>query len=188
MNNVSDSQAKPWYKEFWAWFVFAPLIFIMGVCTVLLTVAYSLKDDVVSDDYYKKGRMINHSFAAERKAKELGLVAEIVINEAEGKIRVNLSGKERVFAPLIQLTFSHPMESGLDQSFELPMLPGASQPAVFETDIDELYTGRRYIRLSYFVDGPASMRTSAEPDPQVESWRIVGEAVITSSAKIDLAP
>lgn len=197
MNNVSDQQAKPWYKEFWAWFVFAPLIFIVGVCGVLVTVAYSLKDDVVTDDYYKKGRMINNTFAAERAAADLGLTAEVSFSAQASEVSdepqaalvtVELTGNEPIYAPVIQLVLSHPMESGLDQSFALTLKPGFSQPSVYQAEVGRLLLGRRYVRLSYYVDGPAEMRTADDPDPKMEAWRLVGEAVIANDLSISLTP
>lgn len=190
MSSVSKEQGegKPWYKEFWGWFVFAPLIFIACVCSVLLTVAYSLKDDVVTDDYYKKGRMINNTFAASRAASEMGLTALVNVDETGHQISVTLNAIEPVFAPVVQLVFSHPMESGLDQHFQLMREAGNAQSSVYNVVSDKPVSGRRYVQLSYFVDAPKAMRTASDPDPKIEAWRLVGELTIESNTSVTLTP
>ncbi|ABD81677.1 FixH family protein [Saccharophagus degradans] len=190
MSNMNNAQTegKPWYKEFWGWFVFAPLIFIACVCSVLLTVAYSLKDDVVTDDYYKKGRMINNTFAATRAAQDLGLTAMVAIDATAENITVSLNATSPVFAPEITLIFSHPMESGLDKKYKLVRQPGSNETAVYTAATEAPIKGRHYLQLSYYVDAPKAMRTEEDPDPKVEAWRVVGELDVSANATVTLTP
>ena len=71
--NPTDEQILPWYRQFWFWFVFGPLIFIIVLCMFTVTMAFHFADDVVTDNYYKSGLMINQTLKQDELAKALGL-------------------------------------------------------------------------------------------------------------------
>ena len=55
---------RPWYKEFWPWFLIAVPIITLIMGGVLLKLAISTEDSLVVDDYYKEGKAINARFGA----------------------------------------------------------------------------------------------------------------------------
>ena len=66
-----------WYRQWWLWFVVAiPLIGVISG-TSLVIIASSGHDALVVDDYYKKGKAINLSFARQERAVALGLRFEL---------------------------------------------------------------------------------------------------------------
>ena len=59
---------KPWYRQFWPWFLIAlPAISVVaGLST--LTIAVLNQDSLVRDDWYKDGKAINQSLARDDAA------------------------------------------------------------------------------------------------------------------------
>ncbi|HAS4590936.1 TPA: hypothetical protein I6878_003406, partial [Vibrio cholerae] len=68
---------KPWYKQFWPWFlIILPLtVVIWTVVTVIVFANNSVS--LVTEDYYKKGKGINIDLTKINVAKELGLNATV---------------------------------------------------------------------------------------------------------------
>lgn len=66
-----------WYQEPWAWFVIAIPLGTIVVCAVLMTIATTTSDGLVTDDYYKRGLQINKALDREARATELGLVLDV---------------------------------------------------------------------------------------------------------------
>ena len=81
----------PGYRQFWFWFVFGPLLFIVVLCGILVFIAFKYSDDVVTDNYYKVGRMINQTLEQDEKAAELGLLANVKIDQLTGDVIVSIT-------------------------------------------------------------------------------------------------
>jgi len=86
MIDTNNTEQK-WYREFWAWFVFAPLIIVVLVSAVTVTLAFTGADVVVKGDYEKDGRMLKEDFsdtsqALSRNSKE-SPTASPSVNTAE---------------------------------------------------------------------------------------------------------
>lgn len=85
-DDATDESLKPWYRQFWFWFVFSPLIYIMIMCSVTVTIALKGADDVIIDNYYKEGRMINQTLEQDKQAAALGLGGELRFDRTTGEI------------------------------------------------------------------------------------------------------
>jgi|GEM_PF-3318924 len=194
--------SNPWYKEFWAWFIFTPLVAIMGVMSVLIYFAYSAKDDVVTDNYQKKGRMLEASFDAQNFAKELGLVGLLTsINKTTYLI---LGAQQAVFAPSVAMYVEHPFKQDLDTTVAFTLLSDTqssqtlfekslellkqqvnyTQYYIYQLQSDTVLTGKRYLRASYFTSSP----TTQETTDALEVWRISGETHFNQSSFTFLTP
>mgnify|MGYP001619987624 FL=1 len=68
MIDQTAEKILPWYRQFWFWFVFGPLLFIIVLCGIFVFIAFKNSDDVVTDNYYKVGRMINQTLSQDEKA------------------------------------------------------------------------------------------------------------------------
>ena len=115
MNNQS-SDIKPWYKQFWPWFLISlPLsAVIAGIATILI--AMHEPDGVVVDDYYKKGLAINKTLNSEKMAQQLNIaVAGEIINDT---IRLTLTGNIPVPEEL-SIQFIHPTKPNNDKNWTL---------------------------------------------------------------------
>lgn len=111
---------KPYYREFWFWGVMTPLIAVMFVVAALLTAALYGADDVVVDNYYKQGRLINQSFAQDARATELELDADLAFSMDSGEVFLELSAAEGFSAPAqLLLVMDHPVSADLDQHLVL---------------------------------------------------------------------
>ncbi len=118
----------PWYREFWFWFVFGPLIFIIVLCAFTVTIALKGADDVVVDNYYKEGQMINQVLEQDTRAQALGLTADLRFDIATGEVllSVNNAPEDTQLMPEQMLLFmAHPVKAALDQQVQLKRIaPG----------------------------------------------------------------
>ncbi|MGF1755655.1 FixH family protein, partial [Vibrio makurazakiensis] len=96
---------KPWYKQFWPWFLIAlPLTVVVWT---LITVTLFTQNSVhlVTEDYYKKGKGINIDISKINVAKELGLSATIKSDDAS--ITLKLDKGELPHYPALKAMFVH---------------------------------------------------------------------------------
>ncbi|QLG87857.1 FixH family protein [Chitinibacter bivalviorum] len=113
--------AKPWYKHphVWLLITFPALAIIGGIYMAYL--AYTNKDGLVSDNYYKDGQKINERIALDQKTAAQGITAQLLLGDDQQSIRVILN--QAVEGELI-LKIAHPTRDGFDQTIELePQAP-----------------------------------------------------------------
>jgi uncharacterized protein len=108
----------PWYRQFWFWFVFGPLIFIIVLCMFTVSIAYHFSDDVVTDNYYKDGVMINKVLQQDQRAAALGLVAVVKFDKLTGEILISIDGVKNLPKQLL-LFMDNPVKKDKDQQFLL---------------------------------------------------------------------
>jgi uncharacterized protein len=111
--NQTEEKILPWYRQFWFWFVFGPLIFIILLCAVTVTIAFRYSDDVVTDNYYKSGVMINQTLQQDERAAQLGLKAAIKFDQATGEVLAQLQGND--LPKQLMLYLDNPVKSDKDQ-------------------------------------------------------------------------
>lgn len=111
---------KPWYRQFWPWFLIAlPATAVVAGLTTL-TIAILNQDSLVQDDWYKDGKAINQSFARDNLATSLALTADLRLDDVTGEVQVRVSGKNGFLPPAsLMLVFSHPTQAHLDQTVAL---------------------------------------------------------------------
>lgn len=173
MNEQSSSAVAPWYRQSWAWFVLSPLILIVFVCGVLLTVAYKQADDVVIDNYYKEGRMINQRIEEDRQAREIGLGAELRFDMTSAEVLLTLVANEGAELPdTVILHLDHPIEADFDLEIELLSIA----PGRYRADLDQRLAHRWYVRLM-----PKVTADNAE-----NFWRLMGEINLANSDHVKL--
>ena len=156
---------RPWYKQFWPWFLLA--LPATAVTASLYTVYLAATNPValVVDDYAKIGLATQKMFEREQRARDLALTASLEVGPGEApQLAVALTGRLDP-PPVLVLTLSHPTVPALDQRVDL--LPR-----------DGRYTGtlpRRQPR--YYL----------QLEPADRSWRLDGE-MHSNSTRITLAP
>ncbi|UTT84771.1 FixH family protein [Vibrio pelagius] len=96
---------KPWYKQFWPWFLIAlpATVVIWTILTVIVFTQNSV--DLVTEDYYKKGKGINVDISKVNVAKELDLSADI--SERGESIIISLDKGKLQHFPAISAMFVH---------------------------------------------------------------------------------
>lgn len=114
------STEKPWYRQFWPWFIMALPAASVIAGLGLVFVAINGQDSLVRDDWYKDGKSINLDMARDTRAKALGLSADIHIDTVTGDIHVLLQSKPHTIQPA-QLTLGifHATLGRLDQTLIL---------------------------------------------------------------------
>lgn len=105
--------AKPWYREFWLWFVLAPVIatVIAGFATLIIAGA---PPSLVVDDFGQIAMAVEQDQARDRRAAELGLAATLQVGpdpSGQQEVRVRLAGDS---PPQLSLRFVHPTREELD--------------------------------------------------------------------------
>jgi hypothetical protein len=128
MNKQMDERVLPWYRQFWFWFVFGPLIFIIILCGFTVSLALKNSDDVIIDNYYKQGRMINQTLDQDKRAQALGLSAELRFDRSTGEVILKFSQlpADSTLVPETLLLFmGHPVKAARDQQVLLKSIaPG----------------------------------------------------------------
>ena len=108
---------KPWYRQFWPWFIIAlpATVVVAGLST--LYIANRHADDLVVHEYYKDGLAINRQLEKQQRARELGISGTLQI--AGTRVRLQLAGAGA--ATGLTLRLSHPLEA--DRDLAVPLVP-----------------------------------------------------------------
>jgi hypothetical protein len=117
---TAHSDEKPWYRQFWPWFIMAlpASAVVAGLSTVYI--AFKNKDSLVRDDWYQDGQSINIDLTRDDHARALGIKADAILDALTGEVRLTLHGKPAlVMPPSLTLVFSHVSRADLDQSLTL---------------------------------------------------------------------
>ena len=140
LNN--DSDVKPWYKQFWPWFIMAlpASAVIAGITTVFI--AYENADSLVVDDYYKEGKAINMRTARIKEAEKRGYSANL--ERLKGNF-VNLTfTSSKPVDPELTLKWVHPTQSERDFEMTLSRQADGSYQGLAAAATE----GRWYLQLS----------------------------------------
>lgn len=154
MNQIAE-KVLPWYRQFWFWFVFGPLIFIIVLCAFTVSIAFNFADDVVTDNYYKSGLMINQTLKQDETAAALHLIAHVKFDQTTGEIFVSLSGDHK-FPKNLLLFLDNPVKSKKDQSVLLTEMSAGQYRGELSSPVEYSW----YIAL--VPDSDVSKRKQAE--------------------------
>ncbi|EPC02977.1 hypothetical protein L861_21955 [Litchfieldella anticariensis FP35 = DSM 16096] len=165
---VEPRSIPPWYKQFWPWFLLGILLSSVAVSTTFLVLSIKSYDGMVADNYYKQGLAINQVIEQDRRAAELGLSAELRIDDLTGDITVDLDGEHHPERLLLALIF--PTRGDRDLNLTLEHVRNG------------LYTGQAPNRLEY------RWYLQLQPDQEAPEWRLSGEASFPQDAPILLTP
>ena len=143
---------KPWYKQFWPWFLIAlpATVVIWTIMTVIVFTQNSV--DLVTEDYYKKGKGINVDISKVNIAEELGLSASL--NEKGNSVIITLDKGKLKHFPAISAMFVH------------RTLPDRDFTQLLTADARGNYT----LTLDHHLEGPWFI----ELTPHDEEWLVQG--------------
>jgi len=171
MNQI-EKDSLPWYRQFWFWFVFGPLIFIILLCVVTVTIAFKYSDDVVMDNYYKSGVMINQTLKQDERAAALNLLAKVKFDQTTGEILVSLTGNH-AFPKNLLLFLDNPVKSAKDQHVLLTEITSGQYRGELDSPVDYSW----YIAL--IPESDISKRRDAE-------WLLSGEINLAKTNETSL--
>lgn len=79
---MQEQDTKPWYKQFWPWFLIAIPLSSLIVGSQVIRLATDGTNSLVVDDYYKEGKTINSRLDKIEAAKALNMSTELsVLND-----------------------------------------------------------------------------------------------------------
>ena len=171
MNNRSIEDNKPWYRQFWPWFLIAlpGSVVIAGLTTVYI--AFKGADTLVNDNYYRDGLAINQRLEQDQLAVNMGLSAAIQLDNESGELFVTINSSEvngsEVTASTLSLQLLHPTDKNRDRK----MVLSSMSPGRYRVDLDAQLLHRYYLRLL--------------PEPNGE-WRLSGEINFSDSDRVTL--
>jgi hypothetical protein len=153
------TDTKPWYRQFWPWFIFSlpGLAVVAGLST--WWVAERNADHMVADDYYKQGLAINRQLDRQRLARELQVEATLNIGNGVAEVLLN----DSVAPPALLLILSHSMDSEQDLSLQLARV----QPGNYRAPLPRQLQHRWHWRLEP-IGTPS------------QQWRLDGEVTLTN--------
>ncbi len=178
MSELVAENAKPWYREFWFWFVFSPLIYIIIMCSITVTIALKGADDVIIDNYYKEGRMINQALEQDQRARDLGLLADLRFDRTSGDVMISLTsavGDTASLPDTILLMMGHPVKEEKDQIIHLKAVAPGQYRGTLATEPQYSWY------LTLYPIGDIAQRKQAP-------WTLSGEIDFRISDKTGLAP
>jgi len=178
MNEANEEIVKPWYRQFWFWFVFSPLIYIIIMCSVTVTIALKGADDVIIDNYYKEGRMINQALEQDKRAQELGLSGDLSFDRTTGEISLTIANPPTdatLMPEQLLLMMGHPVKAAKDQLITLT----AIAPGKYRGELKNAPDYSWYLTLYPVKD--LALRKEA-------SWTLSGEINFRDAEKTLLAP
>jgi len=160
---TTQEMPRPWFREPGPWLLMlGPFIVVLaGFYTAYLAVVSN--DGLVTDDYYKKGLVVNQTIARNERAQALGIVAGLHITEGEElSVRLQVSEPGYALPQKLHVALSHPTRAGLDQE------------AFVERD-GEVYRGR--MRL------PGSGHWLVLIEDEQSNWRVLGNVVLPAQGE-----
>ena len=116
---------KPWYRQFWPWFLIALPGSVVIASMVTIWLAADTSDSLVKDDYYKEGLAINQDRAREHIAASLGVRLVFDFDVDTGVITAQMNDAPVGDITQLSLSLVHPTLAGKDASTEL--LPTAER-------------------------------------------------------------
>jgi uncharacterized protein len=177
-SDVADEASKPWYRQFWFWFVFSPLIYIVIMCSVTVTIALKGADDVIIDNYYKEGRMINQALEQDKRAQELGLSGDLGFDRTTGEVSLTIANPPTDVALMpeqLLLMMGHPVKAAKDQLITLTAIAPGKYRGELVSEPDYSW----YLTLYPIND--IALRKEAP-------WTLSGEINFRAAEKTLLAP
>lgn len=150
---------KPWYKQFWPWFlIILPLtVVIWTVVTVIVFANNSVS--LVTEDYYKKGKGINIDLTKINVANQLGLKATVY--SESNTVMIEFDKGQLAHFPAINAMFAH------------RTLPDRDFSQLITADAKGIYR----IKLVHELQGPWFI----ELTPHDSQWLIQGRISFPSS-------
>lgn len=130
MINATDS--KPWYKQFWPWFVISlPATAVVGgLLTVVI--AFKNKPDIVRDDWYKDGLAIQVSQDRLHRAKALGIGFSYTFERDSRKLHLTPTGLDTATTPILVVSLQHPTLKKRDIEATAALMPDGRYSALLE--------------------------------------------------------
>ncbi len=168
---MQQTDSKPWFRQFWPWFLIAiPLSsVVMGI--VMIKLAMGGKDSLVRQEWYKDGLAINQRVDKQLKAQELGIQASLTLDKVSGDLFLDTSNLDTHQENQLALSLIHPTLENKDRTLQLYLAPDNR----FYTKLDFQPRGFYYLLIT-----PASDQWEIESSVNFDN-EISGQELTPSS-------
>lgn len=168
--------SKPWYKQFWPWFLIAlPASSVIAGVTTLI-IAINNADSVVKKDYYKDGLAINQTLEKRQQAADLRIKVDALIenHQAASLLIVKVTAKDKIAVPL-SMEFRHATLESKDFVLNLQQRANGDYFAPLPEDTH----GKWQVTLA-----PTYQPMTTQPN--MASWELQGAWILPSSKPLTL--
>jgi len=117
-----NTDSKPWYKQFWPWFVISLPASAVIAGMVTLTLAINGGDTLVREDWYKDGMAINQRLDKRNHAKDAGIKAFFSFDKDENIVTLRITNLDPS-ADDLKLELVHPTLANRDIKADLFKTP-----------------------------------------------------------------
>lgn len=165
---MNQTVITPWYRQFWPWLVFSPMLFVVPAGIWMIYISVVTSDGFVTDNVYKDGRSYVVSTEADDLAREFQLGAQMQM--IGDRISLRLDGDLDSMPQALSLLFVFDAHAQRDVRVELNRTPDGR----FTGQLPEAIEGERSLLLQPLVDEP--------------NWRLHGQVTLPSSTIQSLQP
>jgi hypothetical protein len=172
---TQPTDTKPWYRQFWPWFLIALPTAMIVISVSLFGIALEKPFSMVNKDYYQEGLTINKNLDELKQAAILGLRAELALAD-DHRIHVKLISNAPLDVAAVQLQFDHPIDGAQDLDLVLIADTNASYLSreLSAAEMQKLLGGKHwYVYLH------------ADSNKQVE-WMLQGEILAANTRTLTI--
>lgn len=140
-----DATDKPWYRQFWPWFILLPPLAAIAAGIATLIIAHQGSDVPISSAVERRGLLRLENPDALAVARQRGITAQIECRQPCRIVLVTLDRDEvaGVKDATLQVDLFHALDPERDLSVAL--LP--QQPGVYGADLSQLIDGHYRVLL-----------------------------------------
>lgn len=135
---------KPWYKQFWPWFLIALPASVVIASLVTVSIFSKNQVSLVAEDYYKKGKGINVDLSRLNVAAENNISAMLSVSEDLATIDLNKGNLEAY--PTLKIFFQHRTLAHKD----ITVMLNPTHSGTYTLELNEALTGPWFIEISSF--------------------------------------
>jgi hypothetical protein len=168
---VAPVLGRPWYTQFWPWFLIGLPAVSVVVSVTALVLAIGHADSLVSDDWYKRGLAVNRDLGRAEAAARLGLGATMRVDGPRAELVVTLNAADAARdadGAELEIEMRHPTSATRDRTYRL----ARSGPSRYRAALDGELVGRWYVSL-----GPPS-----------GAWRLAAPLTLAPGVTARLVP
>lgn len=135
---MTDTQ-RPWHKEPYVWMLIGFPLSSVIVGIFFITTAVINKDTLVRDNYYKDGLAYNSEVQWDKKAAEMDIRLELLVNGND--LTINILNSRLNPPTTLKVSLGHPTIPEKDRVSQLQLTKGQS----FLGFVEKMEDGRYYL-------------------------------------------